>query len=231
MEESKIGFLHSIFGLSTTPISTSARLMAVNQPPHVIKLNLAILLTLFLPLAVQIIHLDLDSMRSQLVSSLLIIIFFSYVIFTLFEMVFLQIISIDMRLHKMMASVAYSLTPFMVVLWAVYISNFFFDGSITIVTKLLTTHGTVSPNVVTVLNIGIYYALAFGILIYSSCIRSVTEGHITAAFMIAILSVVPGYVCLILGVSLAETAIPGTLETLTQLDQILDILDRIRQEG
>ncbi len=230
MEEQRVGFLHTIFGISTTPLQTASRLMEDPQPPHVLKLSLAIILTLFLPVSAQIYSLELDSMRQEMWSSLLIIVFFAYVVFTLFEMIFLQMLGIDMRLHQMMASVVYALTPFMVMLWAVYMTNYYFDGSITLVTKLLTTSGTISKSVVAVLNVGVYYALFFGLLVFSACIRSVTEGNIVSAILVSILSLAPGYLCLVLGVSLAETAIPGTLQSLIELDQIFDILSKIRQE-
>jgi hypothetical protein len=230
MEEQRLGFLHTIFGLGTTPLKTATRLMEDPQPPHILRLSLAILLTMFLPVSAQIYSLELDSMRQQMWSSLAIIVFFSFIIFTLFEMIFLQVLGIDMRLHQMMASVIYAITPLMMALWAVYITNYYFDGSITIVTKLLTTHGIISKPVVAVLNVGVYYALFFGLLIFSACVKSVTEGNIISAILVSILSLAPGYACLVLGVSLAETAIPGTLQSLIELDQIFDILSKIREE-
>jgi hypothetical protein len=229
-DESKVGFLHGIFGLSVTPINTAERLIREPFPRHIFTMMLAILLTIFLPFAAEINLRQLDDYRTDIISSILIIIFFTYVIFSIVEMLFLQIIGIDIRLNKMMAATVYSFVPLMVACWMVLITNWFFNGSITLVTKILTLRGEIDPNVLEVLNIGVYYSIAFGLIVFASCIKTISEGSIFSAIFVTILSMVPMYICLILGVSLAEMALPGTLESVLKISPLIDTLGKIYRQ-
>jgi hypothetical protein len=229
-DENKVGFLHGIFGLSVTPVSTAERLIKEQFPRHIFTMMLAILLTIFLPFVAEINVRQLDDYRTDIISSILIIIFFTYVIFSIVEMLFLQIIGIDIRLNKMMATTVYAFVPLMVACWMVFITNWFFNGSITLVTKVLTLRGDIDPNVLEVLNIGLYYSICFAVLIFASCIKTITQGSLISALFVTIISLVPMYICLILGVSLAEMALPGTLESVLKISPLIDTLGKIYRQ-
>lgn len=228
MEPKRIGLLHAIFGLSISPINTASRLMEEDQKPrHVLTIILVFLLTLFLPFVYEINLLTLDAYRKDILSSVLTVIFCSYILFVIVEMICLQIIRIDMRLHNMMATLSYALAPMIVALWSLYLINTLYDGSITIVTKILTSHGVITQTVKDVAHITFYYAVFWGILIFASCIRVVSKGNILSSFFIALLSAIPMYFCLIMGVTIAETAIPGTLRNFMEVTAFMDTISEM----
>jgi hypothetical protein len=227
MEPKPIGLLHAIFGLSISPFNTANRLMEAERPRHIISIGLVFIISLFLPFFYEINVLTLDSYRKDIISSVLTVIFCSYVLFIIVETLCLQILRIEMKFHNMMATLSYTLAPMIVALWSLYLVNTIFDGSITIVTKILTSHGVISDTVKDVAHIAFYYAVVWGVVIFASCIRVVSKGNMISSFLISLLSLVPMYICLIMGVTLAEMAIPGTLRNFMEVSAFMDTISEI----
>ncbi len=223
--QDRVGFLHALFGLAANPIGTAKRLMAEDFPPYILSLLLCILLSIFVPFATQIYFLKLDAFRGDLLFSLLIIIFFSYVVFAVVEMFFLQLLGIDMRLPQMMASIVYSFVPLMFACWVVYLMNKIMNGSLTIITLLLTAYAPVDPTIYDLIKVLFVYVQLLAFITFSTCIREVSHGSWLSAMSISAISGIPFYLCIVLGIALAEFAVPGTLKA------VLDIAPWIERLG
>jgi len=226
-KEDKINFLHAIFGLATNPIGTSQRLIKHSFPPFIFSTITCILLTIFVPIITQIYYLRLDAYKPDLFYSLIIVIFFTIVVFSIVESLILQLFSIDVKIMQMVAMIAYSFTPIMFGLWVVYFYNYAVNGSITLLTLLLTGYSRVDPSVIDLIAVVFVYFQVMAFLIFSSCVREIGQGHWTTASMITFLTAIPFYLCIVLGLAISEFAIPGTIKMVFEVAPWMDRFNEI----
>jgi len=217
VENEPVGFLHAMLGLGTNPAGTARRLITESFPPYILTLLLCILLSIFVPFITQIYYLRLDAYRSDLFFSLLIVIFFSLLVFAIVEMFFLQILGIDMRLPQMLATITYSFVPLMYALWVVYLVNKLMNGSLTLITLLLTGYAPVDPTVFDLMTIAFAYVQIMAFVIFAVCLREISHGNWLSSIAITAITGIPFYLCLVLGLALSEFAVPGTIKTVLEI--------------
>lgn len=224
----KIGFLHALFGLPVNPVGTSQRLVSEHNPPYAYTLILCTLLTIFVPIITQIYFLRIDAFRAELFYSLIIVIFFTLIVFSIIEVFILQLFGVDVRWQQMIAIIAYSFTPLMYSLLVVYFYNYSVNGSLTLLTRLLTGYSPVAPSVLDLIAVAFTYCQIVSFIIFASCIKQIGHGHWLSSIFVTFVTAIPFYLCVVLGLALSELFIPGTIKNVYEIapwiDRLLEII-------
>lgn len=207
----KVGFIEALFGLLLTPRSVAEQLFAEENPPYVYTFFLIFILTIFVPMTVQIVLLELLQYRLDFFLSTLLVVTLSLMIFVLYEAVFLRLIGVAVEVNQMIAAIAYSLTPLMIIIWIFYGLNIYFDGSLSVFTILLTDSGSLNPSLVGLIPYLILVAQIGLILTFYCCLREIGDLYTSSALMVSILSMLPSYIALLSGILVAELAFPDTI--------------------
>ncbi|GEM_PF-3100081 len=212
-----VSFLHALFGLPVNPIGTSQRLIAADYPPYSFSLILCTLFTIFVPIITQIHFLRIDAFRADLFYSLVIVIFFSMIVFSVVEVFILQLLGIHIRWGQMIATIAYSMSPITFALLVVYCYNYSVNGSLTLITLLLTGYSPVSPSVLDLIAVAFTYCQFVSFLIFASCVKEIGHGHWISATVVTLITAIPFYLCVVVGLALSELAVPGTIKTVYEI--------------
>ena len=207
----KTNFLEALFGLLLQPASISRTLMATPTPPYWGTLYLCALATLFVPIITQIIKLDLLVLQSQFLVALFLVCVFTVLIFVLVEALFLHMIGIPITVAQMLATVAYSLTPAVVLVWVLYGVNYYQDNSLTMITIILTGYGQIDYLLAKLFPYALMIANIMGLLIFYFCLQMVGNLHVITGIFITGFSLFPFYIALFLSVALAEFSLPGSI--------------------
>lgn len=213
----RVRFINSIFGLVTQPSQTCQRLFRQDFPPFIISFAICILLTIFVPIVTQVVYLDLLAYNSTILVSVSVVVFFTLATFTVIELVFLQLLGIEILLEQIIAAIIYSSVPLMVMLWVLYGYNHYQYGSITLITQLLTGYRQLPRDLESILPYFVLVTHLQGIWVFRCCLKQIGGLQSATAFLVTVVSVVPFYICFLIALALSEYAAPGTIKIIVNV--------------
>ncbi len=211
MQKKPVSFLEALFGLLLTPGSVAEGLFDQDDPPYVFTILLLFVVSIFLPLWLEVIALQLISFRLQFVTACLIAVFSALLCFVTIETIFLRLVGVKASLNRTFSVITYSLVPLLIALWLFYGLNYFYERHLTIFTILLTDSGSLPyelkkfiPYLIGIAQIGM-------LVTFFSCLKQVGELYLSTAFMVALLSALPLWFSLLVGILVAELVFPGAI--------------------
>ncbi len=207
----------TVSGLITEPGHMTEILFRQDPPPHIITLLTIFALTLIIPITAQIIKFDLLGYTPILFISTTIIIIFTLLIFVLFEVIFLRTVGVDASLSKVFATLAYAVTPLVLMLLIIYLFNYMANGRLSIITLILTGYSSVDDRFLTVLPIALIIAKLNFLLILFYSIKAMGELEILGAALLTICSILPLYLALIFALLIGELVTPGASDVFIRL--------------
>lgn len=210
-------FLEVLFGLHFQPEQLTEDLFSNENPPYVFTLYLCLLLTILVPVVTQAIYFQEITYHWDRVLSATIFLLLSLVFFIILEMVTLWILGIGARANHIVAAISYTLPPVLNAIWLLFIWNYFTDGSITIISRYMTGYAVVDPWVSSAFPYIMIVANISGVIIFTFALRAIGKLQIITAICTAVISQIPLYSAMILGIFVAEIIVPGTAATISNM--------------
>lgn len=218
MAKPKTGFFEALFGLMLRPAATTRVLIqGHSSPPYGATLLLCLFLTVFVPIFAQQWKYGVTSYRLDAVWALLIVFFFTLLVFILLEGIFLLILGINVSANSLIAIVGYALTPLTLALWLIYAFNYFSYGSLSLVTFFLSGQSGAGDTFLRIVPLALLIAQVMVILVFFYAIRTIGEMHYFTGLLSTLISFALLYVSFVLGVFIADVALPGTADTFSTI--------------
>ncbi len=206
----KMNFFEALVGLLFEPGTTIENLLPRENPPYSITFFLCLVLTIFVPVLAQVIKYDLPGFMPASLLSLGVFVFVTIFSFMLLEGLILAVLRFRFSLAQMVAIVTYSIVPFILALWLIFLFNYFTNGNLTLVTYLLTGLGEPDDRFLRVVPIALGISMMLTGVNFYYCVRLIGDTLNTTAICITIISIVPFLVACLLGLYGGELAREGT---------------------
>jgi len=216
-QKNDLNFVQSFLGLVFRPLATVEKLFKEPRPHHAVGLILIFLLTVLVP-AVTSVHIHGKLMYQPLsVVSLLLVLILTLIYFVFIESFFLTVFSVNVSISGLAQAVVFCLAPLTVIIWGMYAINYITNGTLTLVTFVLSGEAALDDKFINavpyIINIGFFVTL----LILHQAIRLMGDLFFTNAFILALFSIFPLHLALILAVLSANAIQPGTIDIFIQL--------------
>ena len=212
-----IGFVEAFLGLVLEPGTTTDVLYRQKSPPYAITLLLALIVTIFVPIAAQLYKYGFAVYRLDMVFPLFIIFTFTFLIFVLLEAILLFVLGVDSSVDDVIASTGYALTPLILAIWLLYLFNYLNNGSLTFVAYLLEGASGEVDSFIQIAPIAFLIAQLWVLLVFFYSIRAMGEMSGLSALLVTIVSTIPFLISLFIGLNVAELARPGTIEVFQKI--------------
>ena len=209
----KNGFIESFCGLLLNPAETTEELLAEEHPPFTIPIIFILIASILIPLGIQ--HLstiDTSFYTPVALYSVFVVLALTLTLFIAMEYVMFQIVIAPMSFRSLYSITIYCLVPVTATLILVYCANYYYSGSLTFLTLIMTGYAKTTDNFLSVLPI-VFVVLQFYVLIiFFSGIRAASECSGFTSFALTIFSIIPFYVAFIAAIVVGDSIYPGTIE-------------------
>jgi hypothetical protein len=226
-----VSFLEALLGIFLQPRSVTRQLITRPHPPYIFGLILAFVATLFTPIITQAYYYRSLGYSVNVTYSIFLLFVLFALFFTLLELILLRLFAVPVDGEKMVAIFAYALTPVTNVVWLIFLLNFFTNGSLTIVTRVLAGFGELDPRTLFFIPIALGAAQIISLIVFFNAIQELGKMHLFSCLFMAVISFIPLYVSLIMGMVVAEIVFPGTLANIVLItpwpDAALRMLDQL----
>lgn len=215
-EEAKdLGFIEALFGLVTAPGQTTALLFATERPRYLFSLFFLLFASVFGPIVWHVATYGFIVYRPEVLFALVFVFSFTILSFILCEAIFLRLFGVAARIDQVVAIVVYSCVPLILFFCLLYGSNYYYHGTVSLVEFILKGFVPSNDTFIKVIPYAWVVAHISSVVVFCYCVRAVGDLYGFTAIIIAILSVFPLYLALILGCSIAEIAVPGAFRLST----------------
>lgn len=204
-----IGFFETCLGLLTAPGQTTEILFTNERPRHVVKLITLLMISVFGPIVWHVARYGFVVYRADVLLALLFIFAFTFLSFIFCEALFLRVFAVPAKIEQVIAIVVYSSVPMTMFFVFVYLANFYYNGSLSLVDVIMKGYLPTNDNFLRVLPFAWAVSHISALTVFFYAIRSVGGTHPITGLMLAVLSIAPLYAALIIGLGVAEMAIPG----------------------
>ena len=216
-KQPELNFLEALFGLMLQPGETSEELLNCEEPPYGSTLLLCLLLSIFVPVFAQLVKYGMTVYDPEAIFSLFLVIAFSFMFFILIEGVFLRAFGVEFTVRQLYATSCYCLAPLLLALWLIYFFNYLSTGRLSILHLLMTGYMDVPDRFIHIVPIALLIALLNILVVFFYCIRLIGELHAVTALFVSLLSIVPFFAALFVGIVIGEFAHPGTSEAFMRI--------------
>lgn len=206
-----LNFLEAMVGLVFEPGETAETLFAHERPPYGLTLILCLLLSFFVPIVSQIIKYGYSVYNSDAIVSLIVIIFFTLLIFLFAEGLFLQLLGFDFSPARLFACVAYATAPMLICIWLIYGFNYLTNGRLTLITLFITGYGSVDDHFLQVMPYALFISQLLVLVVFFHSLKYMVRLQTFNALVTTVFSLIPFYGSLIVGLFFGELARPGTI--------------------
>lgn len=210
----RLGLGQTFFGIISEPRATIEILFQHPRYPFPSTLLALLLIAIFLPFAIQIHLLRLPITRPEFIAGLACTLGFTLLLFLLLEWLLLAILGIQVSLRQLYALIAYASVPLTASLVCLYLANRLIDGDFTLVNFALTGYSRVNrqfmafiPLIILLTHLAVIFVFAFGL-------EHLGRAYLPTSLCITIVSAVPFYASVLIGLYITESAIPGTYQAL-----------------
>lgn len=219
-------FIEAFLGLVLRPGEMTATLFSQRRPPFVFSFFFVAFLSLLGPIVFQSYKYGFGLFNSTALASISIIGTFTVLCFILIESVVLGILGLGFSPLKVAACIGYSTAPLVGAVWLTYIFNYISHGRLTIITLLVTGHAAPQdPILESMPYVFIICQLLMFIVLFSS-LRQMGNLGLVDGFLVGTVSLIPLYGSLVLGVILANSVNPGTVQMILKVLNSPELLTR-----
>lgn len=215
--QERVSLFEALVGLILEPSQTVESLFEVDPPPYVPTFFLLVIGTIFTPLVAQIYKYNLQDHAVSALWGLIVMFVLALVLFIILESIFLLLMGLNFTLHGLLACIAYSLVPLFFSLWLIYLFNYLSAGRLSLITFLLSGFSSGDDSFLKVLPIVSVVVQLLMLVVYFYAIRAMGAVGSITAFMIAIISLVPLYLALLVGLMVSELLHQGIIAVFLQL--------------
>ncbi len=216
-DQERLDFFEALTGLIFEPIVTMESLLSEEDPPYGPAFLLALAISVFVPIFAQVLKYDVSLYRADAFLSMLTVVFFSILSFTILEGLLLQILGVEFRFSQLFALMSYCLAPLSMALWLLYAFNYFSQGSITLLNLLVHGPGISDDNFLHFLPFAFGLVLVSMMLLFFLGIRFLGDMHILTATVVTVFSLIPLATSLIVSVALSELVRPGSAQIFARI--------------
>lgn len=209
--------LTTYLGLLLEPGYTTRKLLPLERPPYGTFFLLVLAATIFAPLVTRMFKLQAFPHGADVVISIVAFFFFSLLIFFVLEGMFLQLIGVNPPLHKLYASVGYSVTPLITALCLIYLFNYLATSDLSLVDSIITGYPPTQDKFLKIIPIAVIIAQLNVFLVFFHCVRVLGDMQILTGLLATLLSLFPLYLSIIVGALIANAIRPGTIGILLEL--------------
>ncbi|MCO6431715.1 MAG: hypothetical protein J5J00_12730 [Deltaproteobacteria bacterium] len=203
-----LSFLDALFGLVTQPGETAEVLFQPGVRRHILPFLILFAAVVFGPMLL-LAQSNYLAVKSDAISSLALVALFTLFAFVFLEGLMLLIFGLRPAITDLLACAAYTLAPLSAALLILYGFNYLISGNLSMIHMLL--GGTMPEgNFSKVLPYALFVISLDMLLVMIFSLRAVGDLHVFTAFCMSILSFVPIYFALLVGVIVAEIAMPGS---------------------
>ncbi len=216
-EKEQPNFIEAYLGLVLNPAEMTETLFSREKPPYVFSFFMVAILSVFGPIVLQTLKYGYSLFDTTAVASLAIIVGFTVLCFILIESIFLGILGLGFSPLRVGACIGYSSAPLVGALWLTYLFNFMSNGRLTLVTLLIT--GASSPDDPTMESIPYVLIISQLLMLIVFFYSLLNMGRLRwlSGGLVAVASLVPLYGSFILGIFLADSLNPGTVNLLLKV--------------
>lgn len=208
----KRGFVSSFLGVAFEPSSAIEELFTEEAPPYSLPFLICLCCTIALPVIYQLAMFGMTTYRVDVMLSVAIIIAVTIGIFIIFESIFLAIVGISAPLPKLLAATAYATVPLTIALWLIYGFNYYYNGSLTLVTYLFSGHKSDVDPFLKILPYALWIVNLWVLLVFHYGLKTLSKmGELTSSFT-TLMSLAPFYAALLISLYVGNLLRPGTFE-------------------
>lgn len=197
------GFFEVLLGLTIEPRAMARLLLLSKEPPHGVATVALFLMVLLAPVLAVLIKGDIPgvSVRPVVAVSALVVVTISA--FVMFESWLLLLTRVDSSINHLIACTGYSFAPLTLGVLTVHAVDFCSSGQLSLVRILLTGRGEVSPLVISLLPYIAVVAYGVSSAVFVTGLRALGELSTLSAIFTGVLSLIPFYAALVLGLLMA----------------------------